>query len=637
VLASTPRTPPPRIQVHDTRPTLEGGRWPVKRSLGDTVVVECDLVRDGHEVLRAVVRHRAPGATGFAEEPMTQISPDRWRGEFAAAAIGFHGFQIEAWVDVFASWRDELERKVAGGQENLDSELAEGAALLEGAAARLRGDARAVVADAAALLRTGAPGAERADVALSPAVAEVMRRVPERPEKVRGPMLEVDIDRERARVGAWYELFPRSFGGLAGVERAIPALAELGFDVLYLPPIHPIGVTHRKGRNNAPTARPGEPGSPWAIGGAGGGHTAVNPELGTMADLESLVAAGRAHGVEIALDFAIQCSPDHPWLTEHPDWFHRRPDGTLKYAENPPKKYQDIYNVNFASEDWRGLWDALRDALVFWVERGVRIFRVDNPHTKPIGFWQWLIRTVREEHPDVIFLAEAFTTPARMYALAKAGFSQSYTYFTWKNSVEELTGYVRELAGPASEFFRPNFFANTPDILHAYLQEGGRAAFEARLILAATLSPSYGIYSGFENLEATPVRPGSEEYLDSEKYETRDRALDGPLLPLVRRLNEIRRAAPALGRIDVRFLDTENHALIAYAKGRGIGAILVCVNVDPHSAHEGIAMIPGDLDLPREFTVRDLVTGAVHRWYLGPNYVRLDPATTPAHVFVVEP
>jgi starch synthase (maltosyl-transferring) len=637
VLAPTPRTPPLRIQIHDTQPVVEGGRWLPKRTLGDPVVVECDLVRDGHELLRAVVRHRPPGAAAFAEVELIQISPDRWRGEFPTSALGIHDFQIEAWVDHFASWRGELERRVAGGQHDLESELAEGAALLEEAASGLRATDRAIVTDAATRLRGPGATGERADIADSVAVAEAMRRPARRPEKVRSSTLAVDVDRDRARVGAWYELFPRSFGGLAGVERVVPALAELGFDVLYLPPIHPIGVTHRKGRNNSPTARAGEPGSPWAIGSPEGGHTAVNPELGTIADLERLVATAGAHGMEIALDFAIQCSPDHPWLTEHPDWFHRRADGTLKFAENPPKRYQDIYNVNFASDDWRGLWGALRDALMFWVERGIRIFRVDNPHTKPIGFWEWLIRTVRAEHPDVVFLAEAFTSPSRMYSLAKAGFSQSYTYFTWKNSAGELVDYVSELAGPVSDFFRPNFFANTPDILHAYLQHGGRAAFEARLILAATLSPSYGIYSGFENLEAVPVEPGSEEYLDSEKYEVKERRLDGTLLPLIRRLNEIRRASSPLGRIDVRFLATENHSLIAYAKGRGIGAILVCVNVDPHSAHEGIAMVPDDLDIPREFTVRDLITGALHRWRTGSNYVRLDPAVTPAHVFVVEP
>ncbi len=636
VAATPPRTQPPRILVLDLRPSIEGGRWPVKRTLGDAVVVECDVVRDGHEHLRAVVRHKAPGASGFTEEPMTQIDPDLWRGGFVTTALGLHRFQVEVWLDPYASWRSEVERKLAAGQDALDSELTEGAHLLEGALAGLKGTAARTVT--AAIAGLGGPGTatERSALALGPETAAAMATVKDRPERVRSDVLEIDVDRERARVGAWYELFPRSWGGLAGVEEQIPALADLGFDVLYLPPIHPIGVTHRKGANNSPTAEAGEPGSPWAIGGDGGGHTAVNPEIGTLADLESLVATAGRHGMEIALDFAIQCSPDHPWLAEHPDWFHRRPDGTLKYAENPPKRYQDIYNVNFASEDWRGLWDTLRNAVLFWVERGVRIFRVDNPHTKPIPFWEWLIRSVRETHPDVVFLAEAFTSPARMYALAKSGFSQSYTYFTWKNASWELADYVGELAGPASDFFRPNFFVNTPDILHEYLQHGGRAAFEARLVLAATLSPSYGVYSGFESLEGTAVTPGSEEYLDSEKYQLRDRALDGPLLPLVRRLNEIRRSSPPLQRIDVRFLTTENDALLAYAKGHGIGTMIVCVNVDPHAAHEGIAEVPGDLGLPPSFTVRDLVTGDVHRWSVGRNYVRLDPAVTPAHVLRVE-
>ena len=638
VPAAIPRTPPPRIQIHDVRPAVDGGRWPVKRTLDDVVVVETDLVRDGHEQLRATVRHRPPGAPRFLEEPMVQVAPDLWRGEFTTSALGWHQFQVEAWVDLFGSWRGEIERKLAAGQVDLESELAEGAAILETVAAGgLRGADKRVAEAAVVALRAAGDPAERARAALDPEIAVAADRATARPERLRSAMLEVDVDRERARVGAWYELFPRSFGGLAGVEAQLPALAELGFDVVYLPPIHPIGVTHRKGRNNAPAAEPGEPGSPWAIGAAEGGHTAVNPELGTLADMESLVAAAQANDIEIALDFAIQCSPDHPWLTEHPDWFHRRPDGTLKYAENPPKRYQDIYNVNFASDDWQALWTALREVVVFWVERGVRIFRVDNPHTKPIGFWEWLIRTVRDAHPDVVFLAEAFTTPEAMYALAKAGFGQSYTYFTWKNSAAELTEYVTELAGPVSEFFRPNFFTNTPDILHAYLQTGGRPAFEARLVLAATLSPSYGIYSGFENLEATAVAPGSEEYLDSEKYEVKERRLDGTLLPLVRRLNEIRRETPALRRIDVRFLATENPALMAYAKGHGMGTTIVCVNVDPHNVQIGIALVPDDLDLPDAFAVRDLLTGDVHRWSRGPNYVRLDPVVSPVHIFQVEP
>ena len=631
-----PRTQPPRIQVHDVRPVVEGGRWPVKRTVGDPVVVECDIVRDGHEQLRAVVRHRPPGQTAFAEEPMEQLSPDLWRGTFETSALGRHAFQVEVWVDVVASWRSEIERKLAAGQDDLDGELVEGAALHEAAAGRLKGAGRSAVTAAAQALRGAGDAVERAAASLSTETMAALDGAAGRPERARSAVYEVDVDRERARVGAWYELFPRSWGGLTGVAEAVPGLAHLGIDVLYLAPIHPVGTTHRKGRNNSPVAQPGDPGSPWAIGSPEGGHTAVAPEIGTLADLEALVATAADHGMEIALDFAIQCSPDHPWLAEHPEWFHRRPDGTLKYAENPPKRYQDIYNVNFASDDWTTLWEELRAAVVFWVERGVRIFRVDNPHTKPIGFWEWLIRTVRDEHPDVVFLSEAFTSPARMYALAKAGFSQSYTYFTWKNSAAELRDYVTELAGPVSEFFRPNFFVNTPDILHEYLQSGGRAAFEARLVLAATLSPSYGVYSGYENLEAVPAEPGSEEYLDSEKYEAKERHLDGPLLPLMRRLNEIRRASPALGRIDVRFLETANPALIAYAKGSGPGTIIVCVNVDPHSAHEGIALVPDDLGLPDGFRVRDLITGEIYSWSVGANYIRLDPALTTAHVLRVE-
>ncbi|HEY7198360.1 MAG TPA: alpha-1,4-glucan--maltose-1-phosphate maltosyltransferase, partial [Gaiellaceae bacterium] len=410
-----------------------------------------------------------------------------------------------------------------------------------------------------------------------------------------------------------------------------------GFDVLYLPPVHPIGHTNRKGPNNSLEAGPGDPGSPWAIGSEEGGHTALHPGLGTLKDFERLVAAAREHGIEIALDYAIQCSPDHPWLTEHPDWFHRRPDGTLKYAENPPKRYQDIYNVNFDSEGWGALWDALRDVVLFWVGHGVEIFRVDNPHTKPIAFWEWLIRTVRAEHPGVVFLSEAFTRPRVMETLAKAGFSQSYTYFTWRNTKAELAEYVNELAHTSvHEYFRPNFFVNTPDILHAYLQEGGRPAFEARLVLAATLSPSYGVYSGYEHVENVPVRTGSEEYLDSEKYEAKERALDGPLIPLMAGLNAIRREHPALRRIEsVSFLETENDALIAYGKREEEDVVLVCVNLHPRAAAEGVVVVPASMGLPPAFHVRDLLTGEGHSWRIGRNYVRLEPGAS--HVLVPEP
>jgi starch synthase (maltosyl-transferring) len=417
----------------------------------------------------------------------------------------------------------------------------------------------------------------------------------------------------------------------------LPQLAELGFDVLYFTPIHPIGRTHRKGRNNTLTARPDDPGSPWAIGAAEGGHEAVAPELGTMAELEHLVDAAGRHGLEIALDLALQTSPDHPWLKEHPEWFQRRPDGTLKYAENPPKRYQDIYNLDFGSEDWQGLWQALLELVLGWAARGIRIFRVDNPHTKPIAFWAWLIREAQAEHPDLVFLSEAFTRPAMMATLAKAGFSQSYTYFTWRNTKPELTEYLTELTtGDLPRFFRPNFFVNTPDILTEYLQNGGRPAFEARLVLAATLSPSYGIYSGFENIEATAVAPGSEEYLDSEKYELKQRKLDGELLPLVARLNAIRREHVPFQRLDnLTFLETANDSLIAYAKQDGGSTVIVCVNLDPRSTGEGFVQLPPELALPDRFDVSDLLTGEAWSWTASGNYVRLTPGERQAHILLV--
>src|SRR5581483_4290302 len=395
--------------------------------------------------------------------------------------------------------------------------------------------------------------------------------------------------------------------------------------------IHPIGHTGRKGRNNTLPAKKGDPGSPWAIGAEEGGHDAVAPELGTIDDFDRLVARAQEFGLEIALDFAIQCSPDHPWLREHPEWFQHRPDGTIKYAENPPKRYQDIVNVDWDCEDWRGLWEALRDVVLHWVGHGVRIFRVDNPHTKPLPFWEWLIGEVRRDHPDVVFLAEAFTRPSMMRALAKLGFNQSYTYFTWKNTRAELEEYVMELATETPDYYRPNFFANTPDILHEYLQRGGLPAFRARLVLAATLSPSYGIYSGYEHGENVPLRPGSEEYLDSEKYEVKQRRIGGPLLPLVKRLNEIRRANRSLQWVDnVTFLSTANDMLIAYVKRSPSDTLVVCVNLDPFAPTEGLVTVPRDVGLPTSFAVQDLLSDETYAWHTGGNYVRLAPGQ--AHV-----
>ncbi len=634
-----------RIVIQYPAPVVDNGRFPAKRCIGDRVVVTADIFRDGHEFLRAVVRYRAPRGRTWKEAEMRQLDADidgvRWMGSFAVDRIGRWEYTIEAWTDVFGTWRNELERKLAAGQTDLAGEMSEGVVLLQAALGRASAAAdRKLIEHALATLADDAvPETAKHDAALGPELFAAVERSQERHGAVSlEAALPIDVDRVRARFGAWYELFPRSWGGLKGVERQLPRLAELGFDVVYLPPIHPIGVTNRKGRDNALVAGPGDPGSPWAIGSSEGGHDAVDPALGTVDDLRTLTAAARDLGMDIALDFAIQCSADHPWLREHPEWFHRRPDGTLKYAENPPKRYQDIYNVNWESEDWRALWQALLEVVLHWVECGIEVFRVDNPHTKPFAFWTWLIGEVHSRNRDVVFLSEAFTRRAVMRHLAKLGFSQSYTYFTWKNSRYELSEYVLELAySGEQEYFRSNFFANTPDILHAYLQHGGRPAFEARLVLAATLSPSYGIYSGYENVENVAVREGSEEYLHSEKYELRRRKLDGPLLPLVARLNQVRRENPALQAFsNVRFLETANEALIAYAKQSAGNTVITVVNIDPHQTQEGLAIVPAELGLAPSFTVHDLLGDERFQWRIGPNYVRLEPGVRQAHVLGVE-
>jgi starch synthase (maltosyl-transferring) len=594
-----PRTPNPpgRIQIQALEPVIDCGRYPARRIVGDRVDVTATIFKDGHDALGAAILVTRPRAKRPREEPLVALGNDRFGGSFTVDAPGLWSFTVAAWTDRIATWQDELRRRTAGGQADLSGELAEGAVLL--------GRDELTVEEAVAV-----PAGDRFGL-------------------VESEPLEVDVDRELARFGSWYELFPRSYGGFRGVAEVLPQLADLGFDVVYLPPIHPIGVTNRKGRNNAELAAPGDVGSPWAIGSRDGGHDALNPELGTPDDFDAMVAAAKEAGLEIALDFAIQCSPDHPWLTEHPEWFHRRPDGTLKYAENPPKHYQDIYNVNFDSPRWRALWRALRDVVLHWVDRGITVFRVDNPHTKPIPFWEWLIREVRSRHPEVIFLAEAFTRPSLMTTLAKAGFAQSYTYFTWKNTKPELEEFIHEVLG-WSAYYRPNMFANTPDILNAYLQDGGPPAFEARLVLAATLSPTYGIYSGFESYERVPVQPGSEEYLDSEKYELKQRQLDGPLLPLVRKLNEVRRASPALQRFDnLRWLETESDHLVAYAKDD----VICVVNVDATTRREGICVVPPAPGLSSVFAVEDLLRDATFEWQTGRNYVALGPGQS--HVLKV--
>jgi starch synthase (maltosyl-transferring) len=635
---------PPRLQIEDPQPLIDCGRYPAKACVGDSVAVSATIFRDGADHLRAVVRHRGPGETAWSETPMSPLDADRggdrWGASFIADSQGRWLWEIEAWTDQHATWCDELDRRIAGGQDNFESEFTEGATLLREAATLAKGKARKQLLTAAATLDGDATTAVAQQLcAFDPEIRELCARHADRSGATRmSAHAEIDVERVRARFGSWYELFPRSWGGLAGVAAELPRLAELGFDVLYLPPIHPIGRTRRKGPNNTLIAGPKDPGSPWAIGSADGGHTAINPELGTMKDFDALIAAAQAQRVEIAMDFAIQCSADHPWLQEHPEWFYRRADGTLKFAENPPKRYEDIYNVNFDCDDWRGLWEALRGVVQFWVERGVRIFRVDNPHTKPFAFWQWLIAEIRAEEPDVLFLAEAFTRAAPMQTLAKLGFSQSYTYFTWKNTRAELTEYVTELARPEVQlYFRPNFFLNTPDILSNYLQHGGPAAFRARLVLAATLSPSYGVYSGFEHFENVAASPGSEEYLDSEKYEIKQRALDGPLLGLIAQIHKLRRDHAALQIFNnVGFLDVENDALIGYAKTAESETLLIVVNLDPGHTQEGVLVVPNTLGVPPVFAVSDLLTGERFDWRIGRNFVRLDPDVGPAHVLLVE-
>jgi starch synthase (maltosyl-transferring) len=589
-------TPPARIQIQRVTPQVDCGRYAVKRTAGDRIDVTARIFRDGHELLGGAVRFKPAGATRWSEAPLEPLGNDEWAGTFEVDdRLGTWCYRVEAWVDRVASFQHELRRKADAGQKDLSGELSEGAVVL--------GVERLTVEEALA-----APAGDRS-------------------EKTWSQTYELDVDRELARFGSWYELFPRSWGGFEGVRAVLPQLAKLGFDVVYLPPIHPIGTSNRKGRNNTRDAGADDPGSPWAIGSEEGGHDAIDPRLGTLPQFQKLCSEAKKQGMEIALDFAIQCSPDHPWLKAHPEWFNRRPDGTLKYAENPPKKYQDIYNVNFDSEDWKGLWEALRDVVLSWVKRGVTVFRVDNPHTKPVPFWEWLIDEVRRDHPDVVFLAEAFTRPAMMTTLGKAGFAQSYTYFTWKNTRWELLEFVAQLLD-WKETYRPNFFANTPDILHEYLVAGGRPAFEARLVLAGTLSPSYGIYSGYEHFENTPVKPGSEEYLDSEKYEVKKRSLDGPLLPLVAAVNKARRENPALQHFDnLTFLETENDNLFAYLKRKGDNTVVVVVNLDPFAAQEGVCILPVSTGLPPAYRVHDLLAdeAAAWTWHIGRNYVRLEP------------
>lgn len=642
------------VVVENVRPLLDCGRYRPKAIVGDEVTVAADVFRDGPDLLRAVVRFRGEGrGARWREAPMTHVGNDAWEGAFIPDRIGRWAFTIQAWTDRFSTWRRDLERRVEAGQE-VDLELEEGARLLEECLVPAPARSRERIEAAIAAIRAApvrSRGESRQDprvrAALDPRVHALGARLqPRRDATVHEP-LELRVDRERARFGAWYEFFPRSTGTRAKhgtFETAIPELtriARMGFDVVYLPPIHPIGHTYRKGKNNALERDANDVGSPWAIGAEEGGHDTIHPDLGTIDDFDGFVKEAEEVGLEVALDLAIQCSPDHPWVKQHPEWFHHRPDGTIKYAENPPKKYQDIYPVNFDTENRSELWQEVKRIVDFWKSHGVHIFRVDNPHTKPFAFWEWLIGSVHEENPDVIFLAEAFTRPKVMKGLAKLGFTQSYTYFTWRNTKQELTEYLSELAHTDSvDYFRPNFFVNTPDILHEYLQIGGPPAFKIRLVLAAMLSPSYGIYSGYELFENEPREKGSEEYLHSEKYELKPRNWNRKpnLIGYITRINDIRRRFPALHRLDnLHFHYVDKERMIAFSKSHpSEETVLVVVNLNPFhweetTLHLDLAAL--GLDAHKPYKVRDLITDKTFTWRGPSNYVKLDPFEEPAHVF----
>lgn len=640
-----------RVAIEHVSPEIDCGRFPIKRVVGGKVTVEAAVFADGHDQVACRILFWREGGEPESS-PMQALSNDRWRGEFRVDQVGRYHYTIEGWIDQFATWREAIEKKISAGQE-VHVDLLVGADLVEGAAGRAKGEDAKFLRDSARRLREqGEPTSNVAHV-LNEELLRTMERYPDlefasRYEKE----LTVVVDREKAAFSAWYEVFPRScspqpgrHGTFRDCEAWLPYIASMGFDVVYLPPVHPIGHAFRKGKNNSIVAQPADVGSPWAIGSEEGGHKSVHRGLGTLADFRHFIAKAKEHGLEAALDIAFQCTPDHPYVREHREWFRERPDGTIQYAENPPKKYQDIYPFDFDTADWRALWDELKSVFDFWIEQGVRIFRVDNPHTKPFAFWEWLIGELKEAHPDVLLLAEAFTRPHVMYRLAKLGFSQSYTYFTWRNNKQELTDYFTELTQTeVREYFRPNLWPNTPDILHEFLQAGGRPAFMVRLILTATLGSSYGIYGpAFELCENVPVRPGSEEYMDSEKYELKHRDLESPfsLKDLIAKVNAIRKDNPALQRNrNLCFHDVDNPALICYSKATDdLSNVVICVvNLDCFNVQTGwVDLDLGALGLDGEhaFEADDMIGEARYLWQGPRNYVALTPGSLPAHILRV--
>jgi starch synthase (maltosyl-transferring) len=676
-MAMNPQHGRRRVVIEDVSPQIDGGRHAIRRIAGDEVVVAAAIFADGKDELAARLLYRHSSDEGWRFTPMHADGNDLWSGAFGVENLGAWRFTLLGWVDHFASWAGDLKKRIAA-QSNPASQdvvlaLRFGAALVREASQRAKGsDATQLQLWAEKLEKLAKENRSAYDDPCDESLAELMARYPDLANATQyDAELPVWVDRERARFSAWYELFPRSASPIRGrhgtfrdVERQLPEIAAMGFDIVYLPPIHPIGRSFRKGPNNSVTAPAGAPGSPWAIGdrtvqasaplgadaaGDQGGHKSIHPQLGTFADFDGLVTSARSQGMEIALDIAFQCSPDHPWVAEHPDWFVIRPDGSIQYAENPPKKYQDIVPLNFESPDWRGLWDELYSVFEFWIERGVRVFRVDNPHTKALPFWEWCLDKLKSNYPDTICLAEAFTRPHVMYALAKRGFTQSYTYFTWRNEKSELQSYLEEITRPpVSEFFQPNFWPNTPDILHKTLQEGGRPAFMHRVILAATLAASYGIYGpAYELAENAPARAPegkteSEEYLDSEKYQIRQRDRNQPdsLVPLISKLNRIRRENRALqSNASLHFHWIDNPQLICYSKATPdfVNTILTVVNIDSFNEQTGWTHIDlGKIGCSAQesFQVDDLLTGEQYLWR-DRNYVALRPEAKPAHIFRV--
>lgn len=643
-----------RVVIEGVKPEIDCGRFPIKRIVGDEVAVEADIFADGHDTLNALLLYRKETEPRWTEVPMQFLVNDRWRASFKVAEPGRYRYTIMAWVDRFKSWQSGMAKKAEAG-EYLPADFLTGARIIEKSSRRLpTAEAKTMRKWAETLRSAKVAVADKCALAMSESVAELMAKCADRRfATAYSRELVVGADREKARFSTWYEMFPRScadepgrHGTFKDCEERLAYISAMGFDVLYFPPIHPISRLYRKGRNNAPKAGPDDPGSPWAIGAEEGGHKAIHPQLGTLGDFRRLVVKAKDYGIEIALDLALNCAPDHPYVKEHPEWFRWRSDGTVQYAENPPKKYQDIYPFDFETRNWRELWEEMKSIVLFWIEQGARIFRVDNPHTKPFAFWEWLISEVKKDYPDVIFLSEAFTRPKIMYRLAKLGFSQSYTYFTWRNTKWELTQYFTELTQTeVSEFFRPNLWPNTPDILHECLQSGGRPAFMTRLVLAATLGTSYGIYGpAFELGENRPREPGSEEYLNSEKYEIKYWDINSPtsLKDFIAQVNRIRRENPALQtHLSLCFHPVNNDQLIAYSKRTDdlANVILVVVNLDYRYTQSGwleLSLESLGLSPVQPFQVHDLLTDARYQWRGTHNFVELNPSSIPAHIFRVE-